>query len=191
MSDDQTTIRARRVPARPRRGAWWRDNRLALGALLLLVPGVLLASGLNPWGESTSVPVIADDAGLVDVGAATWGPVKAIVLNDEDRAGLNTPPDSTVIAVKVPVAAHADVTGPVVCESPRLVERSTGRTWEQVNVELGVLYSRTEPVRCPADMSEFALIVAFAVPKDAKGPFWLDVPRYLYPAPFPRFPIDP
>lgn len=178
------------VTDRPRRarrvGAF-----VSLGALTLLIPGVLLATGLTPWPADRPEPVVAHAAGTVDVGGAVWGPVKAVVL--DDTTGLEVPASGAkLIAVKVPVAPHDPSRHPVSCQTPRLVEQRTGRTWEEVTLEVGVPYSATEPVRCNPDHPNAALIVAFVVPADSTGPYWVDVPLTVGDTtPSPRFSVAP
>lgn len=178
-----------RVRERPRRTRRI-GTLIALGALVLLIPGVLLATGLTPWTTDRPEPVLAHAAGTVDVGDATWGPVKAVVVTD--TTGLDVPSGAKLIAVKVPVAPHDPADRPVHCETPRLIEQRTGRTWEEVTMEVGVPYSATEPVRCNPDEPDAALIVAFLVPADSKGPYWVDVPLTAGDTvPFPRFSVAP
>lgn len=186
MSADATAT----VPGRrSRRPGWWRHNALALAAILVLAPATLFVIGGNPWTANPQTPVSASPSGTVDLSGAEWGPVKAVVL--KDTTGLDVPPHTKIVAVAVPVARHAGVTGPVTCDSPRLTEQRTGRVWEEVMLELGAPSSRAEPIRCPGDTSTFRLIVAFAVPEDARGPYWVDLPGTSAAPSFPRFSVDP
>ena len=183
------TVAVGRIHDRPRR-ARRAGTLLSLGALVLLIPGVLLATGLTPWTEDRPEPVVAGASGTVEIGDATWGPVKAAVL--EDTEGLDVPPGAKLIAVKVPVAPHDPVARPVHCQTPRLVEQRSGRTWEEVTLDVGLPYSATEPVRCNPDEPNAALIVAFVVPADSAGPYWVDVPLTVGDTtPSPRFSVTP
>ncbi|WP_295034740.1 hypothetical protein [uncultured Microbacterium sp.] len=184
-----STVEAGRIRERPSRERR-AGTLLSLGALVLLIPGVLLATGLTPWTEDRPEPVVAGASGTAEVGDATWGPVKAVIL--EDTTGLDVPSGSKLIAVKVPVAPHDPAAHPVHCQSPRLVEQRTGRTWEEATLDIGVPYSATEPVRCNPDEPNAALIVAFVVPAGSTGPYWVDVPLTVGDStPFPRFSVMP
>ncbi|MBS1673437.1 MAG: hypothetical protein JSS74_05675 [Actinobacteria bacterium] len=185
----ETVIEAGHVDDRPRPGRW-RRTALALGALVVLVPAVLLVTGVHPWSSDDPDPVVAGTAGTADVGGATWGPVKAVVI--DDTAGYDVPAGARLIAVKVPYAQHAGTTKALHCQSPRLTEQHTGRSWNQAMDEIGAPTIKDEPRDCAPDVSSADLIVAFVVPEDARGPYWVDVPLDPFAdVPFPRFSVDP
>ncbi|GAA5146766.1 hypothetical protein GCM10025768_05810 [Microbacterium pseudoresistens] len=170
---------------------WWRRNAIGLAAVAVLAPATALAVGGYEWYDYFSgrpaAPVVAEDDGELSLGGATWGPVRSTVL--DDTTGMTLPADARVIIAAVPVAPDADAAS---CERPRLVEQATGRQWEEARFDLGIPSSSDEPSSCGGQgPGPFTLYVAYVVPDDATGPFWLDVPTIdAYPS-FARFPIDP
>ncbi|GAA3939036.1 hypothetical protein [Microbacterium soli] len=188
------------TPADARRTGWWRTNRAALIALLVLIPVVGIGVGWNEWyayygyGFRKVAPVEAADRGTVRLAGAEWGPVRSGEITD--TAGLTVPDGARLLAAIVPVTPQGEA---VSCDAPVLVQQSTGREWAPVRSEVGLAYSADEHERCiailadeddPASAQPFSLTVGFVVPGDVAGPFWLEV------APagdgrFVRFSIDP
>ncbi|WP_157518281.1 hypothetical protein [Microbacterium resistens] len=175
---------------------WWRANRLSLLALLLLVPvtgGVI--AGYEWWDyyfARPSFPVTPGKDGTVALAGASWGPARAVVL--EDTTGLTVPPGTKVIGVGVPVVPDDPdgEPGDTACMEPMLVQQSTGRRWEPMRFELGLRFSDDEPETCALQGPEpFELVLPYIVPEDVQGPFWIDITSSeSYPS-FPRFPVDP
>lgn len=179
------------VPTRPM--SWWRRNRLALLALLVLLPATVAAVGWQEWYQYfgfgarpvTAVPVAEDDTAVL--ADATWGPVRGGEI--DDVSGLDVPEGTRLIAVAVPVDAHAEG---VACETPKLVEQSTGREWRPVRLEIGLSSSTEEPETCLSEQAgSYELIVPFVLPADAEGPFWVDVRPYSAGGSFLRFAFEP
>ena len=78
----------------------------------------------------------------------------------------------------------------VYCNSPRLVQQSTGREWKPVRSEIGIPYVAEERDLCDSTTTEpYQMVVAFVVPDDVSGPFWVDVTSAEET--FVRFSIDP
>lgn len=186
------------VPAETvRRTGWWRRNLVALCALVLLIPASVVVIAGNEWADyylyRSTLPVDAQDDGTIDLGNAVWGPVRSAEITDV--SAFTVPADVKVIAVAVPVDPHDELP---TCMSPMLVEQSTGRQWSEARSELGIPYSAEENATCrPAEDDEspslepYELIVAFGVPDDAEGPFWVEVsPAEAMPR-LARFSIDP
>lgn len=176
-----------------RPGSWWRRNRLALLALAMLIPATgfgVLWQEWQRWYGTGVVPyrsVIAEEKAAVELAGAEWGPVRSTEI--EDLSGLDVPDDATVIAVALPVDPESDR---VSCSSPELVQQSTGRTWKPVRSEIGLGYDADEPDRCSSlETAPYELIVAFVLPDDVDGPFWVDVAPRAADGAFVRFSIDP
>ena len=174
------------------RPGWWRRNRLALVALVLLAPATAVAVGWQEWyqyfgfGARAVTAVEVGDGDEAELVGAVWGPVRGGEV--DDVSGLDVPDDTRLIAVAVPVDASAEG---VSCETPRLVEQSTGREWRPVRLEIGLPWSADEPETCLADqLSPYELIVPFVVPEDAHGPFWVDVRPYDAGGSFLRFAFE-
>lgn len=170
---------------------WWRRNRIALLAIVVLLPVIGIGTWLYQWQIGFSMKpaqtaVVAKADSTVDLNGATWGPIQA--GEARDVTGLDVPEDTRVIISIIPVDPDADE---VHCEAPRLVQQSTGRQWKPLRSELGVPYVTEEYERCNPGLAEpYQLVVAFVVPDDASGPFWVDVTS-LTDARFVRFSIDP
>lgn len=169
----------------PRPDGWWRTNRLALVALLVLMPLIGVGVWWNEWypfygyGTRKVTAVQVPDKGTVELGGATWGPLKSGV--GKKISDLDMPQGTHLVIAILPVEPHGKA---VNCESPLLVQQSTGKEWLPVRSEIGIPYNADEPERCvndladpknPASVKPYSITVGFVVPDDVKGPFWLDV----------------
>lgn len=119
-------------------------------------------------------------------------PVRSV--ESTDTVEYTVPDGVKVIAVAVPVDPGDEAPSRM---APQLVEQSTGRQWNEMRLELGIPYSREESASCvvPTDddpaLDPYELILAFGVPDDAEGPFWVEVsPAESMPR-LARFSIDP
>lgn len=173
--------------------SWWRRNRVALVALLVLAPLTAAAVGWQEWYQFfgfggrpvTAVSVAQDDT--AELAGAEWGPLRGGEI--DDVSGLDVPEDTRLIAVAVPVNPSVEGIG---CETPKLVEQATGREWRPVRLEIGLPWSADEPETCLSEGADpYELIVPFVVPEDATGPFWVDVRPYGAGASFLRFTLEP
>lgn len=178
------------APARP---SWWRRNLVALLALVVLAPATALGIGWHEWHQFYGydsrpfLPTVVEKGGSAELGGATWGPVRTAVV--DDTAGFDVPEGTTLIAVGVPVDAGAEG---VTCSMPRLVQQETGREWESVRWEIGLLPDSEEPEYCTVDdTGAYELLVPFLVPDDVEGPFWVDVWPHSAGGSFLRFPVAP
>lgn len=175
-----------------RRPSWWRSNLVALAALALLLPATAAAVGWQEWYQyfgfgaraATAVPVAdGDSAELAD---ADWGPLRGGEI--DDLSGLDVPEGTHLIAVAVPVDPSVDGVG---CETPKLVEQSTGREWQSVRLEIGLPWNSDEPENCVSDTTApYEMILPFVVPEDVEGPFWVDVRPYDAGGAFLRFAFE-
>jgi len=179
--------------APPKPPSWWRRNTLALVALVLLLPATAIAVGWQEWyqyfgfGARAVAPVVVPEDETTDLAGAGWGPVRGGEI--EDLSGLDVPDGTRLIAVGVPVKAGAEG---VACETPTLVEQSTGREWSPVRAEIGLESSPDEPELClRSQTGSYELIVPFVVPEEVEGPFWVDVRPYDAGGSFVRFEFEP
>ncbi|MEW2459359.1 hypothetical protein [Microbacterium sp. K41] len=176
----------------PRRPSWWRRNAVALVALAVLAPVTAAAVGWQEWyqyfgfGARAVTAITVDEDASADLAGAEWGPVRGGEI--DDVSGLDVPDGTRLIAVAVPVDAS---TAGIGCETPKLVERATGREWRPVRLEIGLLSDPDEPETClSAEAGEYELVVPFVVPDDAEGPFWVDVRPYDAGGSFLRFAFE-
>lgn len=154
---------------------WWRSNAVALIALALLVPAAIGIVGGGQWrayfDHRASSPVIAPADAPVEFAGAAWGPVRATALPPGDYTRY--PAGARVITVAIPAhAADGAVPG---CDRPVLTEPHTGRSWRS---GLSSGYLPDGPVRddtCVPDAASFTLEGQFLVPRDAVGPFTVDL----------------
>lgn len=171
--------------------SWWRRNRLPLLVVALLIPA--LAAGVT--GFQWFISYGSAPGGVVAQGAegeptmldgATWGPVRSGWIRDD--AGLDVPDGARVFAAIVPV--DPDSSG-VRCSTPRLVQQSTGREWSPLRAEIGLGFNADEHDMCPSDAADpYELAVAFVLPEEAEGPFWVEIPVGVEGGTL-RFPVDP
>lgn len=183
------------VPAPAPRTSWWRRNRLALIALAVLAPATALGIGWHEWHQFYGydarpyLPTVVDDDGTAELAGATWGPVRSVEV--ADTSGFDVPEGTTLIAVAVPVDVESSSEG-ISCRTPRLVQQQTGREWESVRFEIGLLSDPDEPEFCSTDETgSYELLVPFVVPDDVEGPFWVDVWPHDAGGSFLRFSVDP
>lgn len=179
------------VARRPR--GWWRRNRFALLALAVLVPVTVAGVGWYEWhqyfgyGARPFQPVVAADSDAVELAGAEWGPVRAAEI--EDLNGLDVPPKTKIIAAAVPVDPGEDG---VYCSAPALVQQSSGREWLPLREEIGLQYNADEPASCSSiETTPYEMILAFVLPEDVEGPFWVDVAPQGADGRFVRFSVDP
>ncbi|MGN7979302.1 hypothetical protein ACTJJ4_17125 [Microbacterium sp. 22195] len=184
----------------PKQPGWWRTNRVALVALLVLVPAIGIGVGWNEWysyygyGARKVTAVEVPDKGTVKLSGAEWGPIRSGEITDTSK--LDMPKGARLLAAIVPVTPDGKA---VSCDPPVLVQQSTGREWTPMRSEIGLAYSYDENDKCVSDLADekdpesaqpFSLTVGFVVPDDVTGPFWLEVdPRG--DGRFVRFSIDP
>lgn len=164
-------------PEPTRSPSWWRRNRLALIALVVLIPGTAIGIGWHEWHQYYGFearpfqPIVVEEDASAELVGATWGPVRGGEI--DDLSGFDVPDGAKVIAVGVPVDAGTDG---VTCTAPVLVHQASGREWQTARSEMGLLSDSEEPETCVSDeKGEYELIVPFVVPDDVEGPFWVDV----------------
>ena len=159
---------------------WWRTNALSLGILVVLLPASAIAIGWHDWTTSRPAfdrnsPLLAEEGETVQLSGATWGPIRSAVI--DDTSGMTPPPNTQVIAVAIPV--DIDPGDPVRCDRPLLIHQSTGRQWNEMSYELGLMYDSTDNANCPYDaIDDYEIVVPFVVPEGVEGPFWVDVVPY-------------
>lgn len=168
------TAEQRALPQR----SWWRRNAGALLALGALVPATFGTIAWNEWRESLGaghwriVEVAPGDRR--DVGGAVVGPASA-----EQRTGIvDAPAGARELLVTIDVEPGAE---PLDCLAPRLVEPSTGRSWDA-----DLLLEGTAESGCFAALEPLRVEAAFAVPADADGPFAVDLELLVDSPDLPR-----
>lgn len=180
-----------------RRG-WWRTNVIALCALVVLLPAATAGTALWQWKYAypdSGKPLWAVEpgkSGTVELRGAEWGPVRAKVITD--TSGLTMPADATLIGVTVKVTPLQEKAP--TCWAPKLIEQRTGRVWESVRGQLGLLWDQAEPEDCVPTLEgekaePYTLVLPYVVPDDAKGPYWLEIEPDYAQSRFVRFSIDP
>ena len=182
------------------RAGWWRTNRLPLLALLVLVPVVGIGVGWNEWhyaygyGARKVNAVVAADKGTIELNGATWGPVRSGEI--PDASDIDMPEGTRLLAAVIPVEPDAAA---IACAAPVLVQQSTGREWTPMRSEIGIPFNDEEPSTCISDLADeddpnsampYSMVVAFVVPDDVEGPFWVEVDP-VGDDRFVRFSIDP
>jgi hypothetical protein len=151
---------------------WWRTNRVALIALLVLVPALVVTVAWTQWSYfdefRASRPVLVQPGDTVRYAEATVGPVSAD-WGDTAKA----PKGTRVVVVQVPVEPGHPA---IACASPLLRETATGRTWDAATYDLSWESDDDHPTYCPSDATKpYVLSVGYIVPDDASGPFTVDL----------------
>ena len=153
---------------------WWRRNRLALAAAVVLLPATALVVTGNEWwlmnrGQPV-FPTTAEAGAEVTFAGAVWGPVAvdatAAASIDEDL-----PADARVLVVEVPIDPGDEG---VACTPPILRELDgAGRQWNAATDE--VRWDDDRPTFCSLEQTgPFTLAVPFLLPHDADGPFGVE-----------------
>lgn len=171
---------------------WWRRNTVPLIALAVLAPVTAGVIGWNEWqeyfqGRSTSAVAPETEDGTVELAGATWGPIRGQYL--ENVEGLTLPDGTEVVVAVIPVAPGED---PPSCLAPTLIEQSSGREWSEGRFDLGVSSNPDEPTICDSTATEpYELLLPYIVPKDAEGPFWVNIAPAAVAPQMVQFSIDP
>lgn len=152
---------------------WWRRNRRAVIAVIILLPLTAgVAGGWEWWKRSQGRPtfaVVAPAGGTVDFGGITFGPATAQEIAVPD---VDLPEDSTIIAVDVEIDRHGATTA---CSTPVLRELGgEGRLWEADMSKVG--WDSDYDTLCPSDPRQesfprgpFSIDVPFVIPDDVVG----------------------
>lgn len=167
---------------------WWRRNRSALLALVILLPVTVgIFCGWEWWKTSSGRPtfaVTAERGESVDLGGVTFGPARA---TETTIADAEIPPGTKILAVRIPVDRHGATTG---CEVYALREMAgKERVFEADTARLPWDFHRY--TLCPMDpeadlfpTGPFSIDVPFIVPEDVDGPLGVELlivdelPRY-------------
>lgn len=165
-------------------GGWWRRNRRAVLAILILVPltgGLMIGNGLRkarPY--SASEPIVVDADQPATLGESTIGPVTAFFRSEPGPA-----PDSRVLSVEIPVSGAA----PFGCTITLREVTGDRREWSDATLELPDL-GVVSPTSCNAE-APFTIEGNFLIPAAAEGPFTIDVKSQDFQPKFLRFAIRP
>jgi len=159
--------------------AWWRSNRRALLALVVVVPltaGVFL--GWEWWKVARyepTFPTVAEQGRAADFADITFGPATATEVS---LLGVTAPEGTKFLWVRVPVDRHGAATG---CTLTGLRELGgQGRFWRDESKTVDWDYRRY--TACPNDRRSdlfprgaFQIDVPFIVPDDVEGPLGVEL----------------
>ncbi|WP_162564204.1 MULTISPECIES: hypothetical protein [Microbacterium] len=151
---------------------WWRANALAVGAIALLVPALIVTIS---WNERSGVdanrgdhPITLDAGASTSYAGATVGPAAA-EFTDLPLA----PQDSRVVTVTIRIEPGSPAFG---CTAP-LLRETTGaqRQWNATD-DLGREWDPEVHTFCdPDDTTPYELELDYLVPADASGPFAVEL----------------
>lgn len=165
-------------------GGWWRRNALALGVLVVLVPGTAATIAFTSWGEWGAAhptrPITVPLGETVSFAGATIGEANAVFDHDVD----GTPNGARVVAVTLEIDPQGRELS---CASPTLREvGGSQRQWGEASFDLDRPYDPDRVGYCDPDtVTAYTLSVDYLVPEDASGPFALEfstsvaLPEYL------------
>lgn len=159
---------------------WWRRNRIALIAILILVPLtglVIFGKGIRTSRDSRPTDPITVDAGqTATYSGATVGPTVAAFTNDSTAA-----PNSRVVRVTMPIANGSEL----FCNSLTLRELTgAGREWQPA-LESFASDGLAVPYCDTTQPGPYHLETYFVIPDDAIGPFAVELyvvellPKYV------------
>lgn len=180
---------AETVPPR----SWWRRNRLALAALVVLLPAVPAVIFHSTWssyfGARPSAPVAAEEGTETAFAGANWrvqGWTTAIAGSSEATV-LGVPSDADLVLARVALDPGSNA-GPA-CRVSLVHTDADGGIQRWSGISGRPITYRPEPGiadGCTPNATEpYLFDIAFAVPAGTSGPFRLDVevsaelPRYL------------
>ena len=152
---------------------WWRKNAVALGALAVLIPAVVVSVAWNEWSEydlnRASRPLAVAPGDSVEYGGATVGPATARFRDDP-----LAPQGSRVVSVKLRVEPGDPA---LVCLSPILREADgAARQWSAASYELDRGWDADRPTSCVAEATApYTMDIDYLVPLDASGPFTVEL----------------
>ena len=152
---------------------WWRRNAVALGALVVLGPALGATVAWHEWSEADSgipaAPVVVEPGQDARYGEATVGPAVADFV--DDPLG---PSDAKVLRVQIDIDPE---TSGLACAEPMLRElEGAQREWDADTSSLTTDWDPLRPASCSSDLTEpYTLDVRYVVPRDAVGPFGVDV----------------
>lgn len=168
---------------------WWRRNRVALVALVVLLPLTAGVVGGWEWWKraqgDTVFPVTAAAGETVELAGISFGPAAAREIS---IPGEELPPGTKVVSVSVTVDRDGGATP---CSRPLLHElHGEGRTWGDDATT--VTWESAGFAFCPSDPEDesfpdgpFTIEVPYVVPDDVAGPLAVEftvaneLPRYV------------
>lgn len=171
------------MDARMTRG-WWRRNALALGVLVVLVPGTAATIAFTSWGEWGAAhptrPVAVSLGETISFSGSTIGEAQAVFDDDVD----GTPNGARVVAVTLEIDPEGREFS---CSTPTLREvGGSQRQWAEASFDLDRAYDPERVGYCDSELvTAYTLSLDYLVPADASGPFVLEfstgpaLPEYL------------
>lgn len=144
---------------------WLRTNRVALIALLVLLPvtaGVMSWSAWSGYASNQPTERVPIAGGAVNYAGAIIGPAQPTEL-DAEAFGL--PKGTRLIRVVLPVKPAPGQRA--TCQAPELWDRGGERRWAERSDMIGA-----EPLdrltACTTDESPYDLVLDYVVPDDAR-----------------------
>ncbi|MFF8818796.1 hypothetical protein ACF07D_12450 [Leucobacter sp. NPDC015123] len=144
---------------------WLRRNRLALLALLVLLPVTAWVMSSNAWSgylahqPTRPVPIAG---GAVNYAGAIIGPAQPTEL---DARAHGLPEGTRLVRIVLPVRPVAG--DRATCHAPELWDRGGERRWAELSDTIGA-----EPLdrltACTPDESPYELVLDYVVPDDAR-----------------------
>lgn len=160
---------------------WLRRNRLALAALVVVIPAAVVVIGGQEWityyGYRPYAPVDVAEGDRIDFAGATFGPAQVRDVTGAHRDGI--PDGARVLAAEFTVVPGESAPG---CTVSLREAGGAQRHW----VPSGMVPDWSGDTFCPTDAAgPYDVSTPFVVPADAAGPFLIEViagdeaPRYL------------
>ncbi|MFK4838001.1 hypothetical protein ACI3KY_19920 [Microbacterium sp. ZW T2_14] len=152
---------------------WWRRNAVALGAVVVLVPALGVTVAWHEWSELNSdvpaAPVVVEPGQDAHYGKAQVGPAVADFVDDP-----LAPRDARVLRVQIDIDPGAPG---LACAEPMIRElEGAHREWDPDTSSLTTDWDPLRPASCSSDLTEpYTLDVRYVLPRDAVGPFGVDV----------------
>lgn len=159
---------------------WWRSNAVALVALALLIPAVVVIIGGNEWNDGSAgrpwQPIGVSPGESAAYGEAQIGPASAELISAEsaDDRELTVPDGMRVVVTTVRV----DPGSPAISCLPLVLRERDGaqRQWNGARLEVDWPFDAAQPTSCDRDaVAPYSLVTPFLVPDDARGPFAVDI----------------
>lgn len=150
--------------------SWWRHQRVALIALVVLVPltAFVIVGNAVRYDRATNPtdPIAVRFGASTTYGGATVGPIAATATTDSAEPG-----DTKVIRVTIPIANGTSLN----CWPPDLTEVSgSRRTWKESSSRLADTDFSTITYCDSTRTDPYEIELSYLVPADAVAPFSIE-----------------
>jgi hypothetical protein len=146
--------------------SWWRSQRRALIALVIVAAAMLGATvwlDILPSIRSTDRVIEAEST--VDIAGQT------LTLGPTEWGEFDTSDGSRTLSIRLSSSGGSEAS---LCGQTTLTEIDSGRTWLSSRDDLDVSYDEGEN-SCTAEPASYRILLTFLLPDDADGPFLLDI----------------